>query len=93
MLKFSGIFEFSRENSYFERIRMVRMVRMVRSLADRTFQLWRRRRARRHADLEQARREREIRAVPGRGRRAGRRPDAGVQRAADLRSEVNNFEK
>ena len=34
------IFEFSRENSYFERIRMVRMVRMVRSLADRTFQLW-----------------------------------------------------
>ena len=40
MLKFSEIFEFSRENSYFERIRMVRMVRMVRSLADRTFQLW-----------------------------------------------------
>ena len=39
MLKFSEIFEFSRENSYFERIRMVRMVRMVRSLADRTFQL------------------------------------------------------
>ena len=38
MLKFSEIFEFSRENSYFERIRMVRMVRMVRSLADRTFQ-------------------------------------------------------
>ena len=37
MLKFSEIFEFSRENSYFERIRMVRM---VRSLADRTFQLW-----------------------------------------------------
>ena len=36
------MFEFSRENSYFERIRMVRMVRMVRSLADRTFQLWRR---------------------------------------------------
>ena len=36
----SEIFEFSRENSYFERIRMVRMVRMVRSLADRTFQLW-----------------------------------------------------
>ena len=29
------IFEFSSENSYFER---VRMVRMVRSLADRTFQ-------------------------------------------------------
>ena len=40
MLKFSEIFEFSGENSYFERIRMVRMVRMVRSLADRTFQLW-----------------------------------------------------
>ena len=49
MLKFSEIFEFSRENSYFERIRIVRMVRMVRmvqmvrmvrSLADRTFQLW-----------------------------------------------------
>ena len=43
MLKFSEILEFSRENSYFERIRivrMVRMVRMVRSLADRTFQLW-----------------------------------------------------
>ena len=40
MLKFSEIIEFSRENSYFERIRMVRMVRMVRSLADRTFQLW-----------------------------------------------------
>ena len=40
MLKFSEIFEFSRENSYFERIRTVRMVRMVRSLADRTFQLW-----------------------------------------------------
>ena len=43
MLKFSEIFEFSSENSYFERIRtvrMVRMVRMVRSLADRTFQLW-----------------------------------------------------
>ena len=40
MLKFSEFFEFSRENSYFERIRMVRMVRMVRSLADRTFQLW-----------------------------------------------------
>ena len=40
MLKFSEIFEFSTENSYFERIRMVRMVRMVRSLADRTFQLW-----------------------------------------------------
>ena len=40
MLKISEIFEFSRENSYFERIRMVRMVRMVRSLADRTFQLW-----------------------------------------------------
>ena len=42
MLKFSelSLFEFSRENSYFERIRMVRMVRMVRSLADRTFQLW-----------------------------------------------------
>ena len=39
MLKFSEIFEFSGENSYFERIRMVRMVRMVRSLADRTFQL------------------------------------------------------
>ena len=36
MLKFSEIFEFSKENSYFERIRMVRM---VRSLADRTFQL------------------------------------------------------
>ena len=35
MLTFSEIFEFSRENSYFERIRMVRM---VRSLADRTFQ-------------------------------------------------------
>ena len=47
MLIFSEMFEFSRENSYFERIRMVRMVRlvrmvrMVRSLADRTFQLWR----------------------------------------------------
>ena len=40
MLKFSEIFEFLREISYFERIRMVRMVRMVRSLADRTFQLW-----------------------------------------------------
>ena len=40
MLKISEIFESSRENSYFERIRMVRMVRMVRSLADRTFQLW-----------------------------------------------------
>ena len=39
MLKFSEIFEFSRENSYFDRIRTVRMVRMVRSLADRTFQL------------------------------------------------------
>ena len=42
MLKFSGNSEFPRENSYFERIRMirtVRMVRMVRSLADRTFQL------------------------------------------------------
>ena len=45
MLKFSEIFEFSGENSYFQRIRivrivrMVRMVRMVRSLADRTFQL------------------------------------------------------
>ena len=42
MLKFSEFFEFSKENSYFERIRtvrMVRMVRMVRSLADRTFQL------------------------------------------------------
>ena len=39
MLKFSEMFEFSREISYFERIRMVRMVRMVRSLADRTFQL------------------------------------------------------
>ena len=39
MLKFSEIFEFSWENFYFERIRMVRMVRMVRSLADRTFQL------------------------------------------------------
>ena len=41
MLNFSEIFEFSSENSYFERIRtvrMVRMVRMVRSLADRTFQ-------------------------------------------------------
>ena len=38
-LNFSEFFEFSRENSYFERIRMVRMVRMVRSLADRTFQL------------------------------------------------------
>ena len=41
MLKFSEIFEFSWENSYFERIlmvRIVRMVRMVRSLADRTFQ-------------------------------------------------------
>ena len=35
LLKFV-IFEFSGENSYFERIRMVRM---VRSLADRTFQL------------------------------------------------------
>ena len=32
-------FEFSRENSYFDRIRMVQMVRMVRCLADRTFQL------------------------------------------------------
>ena len=43
MLKFSEFFEFSSENSYFERIRtvrMVRIVRMVRSLADRTFQLW-----------------------------------------------------
>ena len=42
MLKISEIFEFSSENSYFERIRTVRtvrMVRMVRSLADRTFQL------------------------------------------------------
>ena len=42
MLKFSEIFEFSSEISYFERIRtvrVVRMVRMVRSLADRTFQL------------------------------------------------------
>ena len=39
MLKFSEIFEFSSENSYFERIRTVRMVRMVRSIADRTFQL------------------------------------------------------
>ena len=40
MLKIiSEIFEFSMENSCFERIRMVRMVRMVRSLADRTFQL------------------------------------------------------
>ena len=42
MLKFSEFFAFSKENSYFERIRMVRlvrMVRMVRSLADRTFQL------------------------------------------------------
>ena len=39
MLKFSEIFDFSRKNPYFERIRMVRMVRMVRSLADRTFQL------------------------------------------------------
>ena len=42
MLNFSEIFEFSKENSYFERIRMVRTVRMVpmvRSLADRTFQL------------------------------------------------------
>ena len=38
MLKFSENFEFSGENSNFERIRMVRMVRMVRSLADRTFQ-------------------------------------------------------
>ena len=41
MLEFSELFEFSRENSCFERIRMVRivrMVRMVRSLADRTFQ-------------------------------------------------------
>ena len=44
MLKFSEIFEISMENFYFERIRMVRMVRMVRSLADRTFQLWPRRR-------------------------------------------------
>ena len=39
ILSFSEIFEFSRQNSYFERIRTVRMVRMVRSLADRTFQL------------------------------------------------------
>ena len=46
MLKFSEIFEFSREKFLnFERTRMVRMVRMVqmvrmvRSLADRTFQL------------------------------------------------------
>ena len=46
MLKFSEILEFSRENSYFERIRMVRMVRMVRSLADRTFQLRAERRGR-----------------------------------------------
>ena len=38
-VEISKIFEFSRENSYFERIRMVRMIRMVRSLADRTFQL------------------------------------------------------
>ena len=38
MLKISEIFEFSIDNSYFERIRTVRMVRMVRSLADRTFQ-------------------------------------------------------
>ena len=45
MLKFSEMFEFSREKSYFERIRMLRMVRMVRSLADRTFQLWRERSA------------------------------------------------
>ena len=39
MLKKFEIFEFSSDNSYFERIRTVRMVRMVRSLADRTFQL------------------------------------------------------
>ena len=45
MLKISEIFEISRENSYFERLRMVRMVRMVRSLADRTFQPNLRRRA------------------------------------------------
>ena len=44
-VEISEIFEFSMENSYFERIRMVRivrMVRMVRFLADRTFQLCRR---------------------------------------------------
>ena len=44
MLNISEFFEFSKENSYFERIlmvRMVRMVRIVRSLADRTFQLCR----------------------------------------------------
>ena len=33
-INFSEFFEFSSENSYFERIRTVRMVRMVRSLAD-----------------------------------------------------------
>ena len=44
-VEISEIFEFSRANSYFERIRMVRTVRtvrkvrMVRSLADRTIQL------------------------------------------------------
>ena len=69
MLKFSEIFEFSRENSYFERIRMVRMVRMVRSLADRTFQL---RPAGRRVSVLQRRR-----SPPGRRRfRAGRRSAA-----------------
>ena len=50
MLKFSEIFEFSKEKfrkipilKEFEWFEWFEMVRMVRSLADRTFQLWRRR--------------------------------------------------
>ena len=62
LFNFRNFFEFSRENSYFERIRMVRMVRMVRSLADRTFQLW----ARLHATADELpAKRREIVRKPG----------------------------
>ena len=71
MLKFSEIFEFSRENSYFERVRMVRMVRMVRSLADRTFQL-----CRGHVRHLQRVGPREPRRVDDEGRGADVLPDA-----------------
>ena len=89
MLKFFEIFEFSRENSYFERIRMVRMVRMVRSLDDRTFQ-------RRLGPLRGAQPlvEDVLVRVEGLedGAPKGRRVEELVVPADLVRTPVNNFE-
>ena len=77
MLKFSENFEYFRENFYFERIRMVQMVRMVGSLADRTFQLCRRRGTRIPERPDHA----ELRERRGHGLEVGH--DVGAVQAAE----------